>query len=78
MWFSTRDSFLIKVSLTNINLKLTKMEFISSGVALIIFLIVSVCGIIITRLLGAWMLRINEVIQLLRFILLELKNNTKA
>ncbi len=54
------------------------MEFISSGVALIIFLIVFVCGIIITRLLGAWMLRINEVIQLLRFILLELKNNTKA
>ncbi len=54
------------------------MEFISASVVLIISAILFVCGIILTRLLGAWMLRINEVIQLLRSILIELKNKTEV
>jgi len=48
-------------------------QLLTSGIAIIIFLVLMICGILLTRLLGAWMLRINEVIQILRAILSELQ-----
>ncbi len=47
-----------------------------SPIALILSIIFIVGAILLTRLLGSWMLRINEVIRLLTDIKGELKKNT--
>jgi len=51
------------------------MEYLTGGAGIIIVLILFVLIILLTRLLGAWMLRINDVINLLRTILTELKKS---
>ncbi|MFG1492686.1 hypothetical protein ABMA75_03900 [Halobacteriovorax sp. ZH4_bin.1] len=45
--------------------------------ALIIFLVITVFVILITRWLGAWMLRINEIIELLKRIDSKLNDESK-
>ena len=50
------------------------MESLSNPMILIVFLVTIISIIIITRFLGAWMLRIDEVIKNLNLILKELKD----
>lgn len=44
---------------------------------LIVYAIALVIGIIITRLLGSWLLRINEIIKLQKETLIELRKINK-
>lgn len=45
------------------------------GLGLIVIIIVLIVSVFIIRLFGAWMLRIDEVIELLRAILKELRSS---
>lgn len=51
------------------------MEFVSLTMILV-FLVLFVLFILIMRLIGAWMLRINEIISLQRQMLSEIKKLT--
>jgi len=50
------------------------IESLGNPIILIVFLVTIISIIIITRFLGAWMLRIDEVIKNLSLILKELKD----
>ncbi|WP_155839589.1 hypothetical protein [Aquimarina latercula] len=53
------------------------MEYLTGGAGIIILLALFVLSILLTRLLGAWMLRINDVINVLYAILEQLKKANK-
>ncbi|WP_299180705.1 hypothetical protein [uncultured Aquimarina sp.] len=53
------------------------MEYLTGGAGIIILLILFILCVLVTRLLGAWILRINNVINVLYAILEQLKKINK-